>query len=223
MKTRERMFIEGDKLVLVEEISKREVALKDFVERYAALEAPPIELMLPDNCVFYRKHKNEILVLTCHAPTKRSIQRLSHKKDKYLFTNLALPWVIFSHRFHAQGDSESTYRGSKIFFANKRFSGLNDLVGIPPLHNVDNGGGICMGGGLSLPMEMSIVDKVREAETHFWAAPFNHDLGENNLSLVGGGIRSWGGMSSKNPRFIVENVDWRHRTLRDALRYDLQN
>jgi hypothetical protein len=193
MHSRKFLRIEGDLATLVTEVTEREVALDDLLNRLAE-QRSAISGMLPAGCRFWvRSPEGREVFVVEQLPMRRQIEY--HASNRYgsepVIHRIALPYVVFVVST-AGGRIETLSH----FFRTSALRSLDDPLEHSCLPNTSDDGIVCLGsvhvGGDSLPER---IDGLIGA---FWGSRFNADIRRHPLPFSGG-FRAWASRSRRDP------------------------
>jgi hypothetical protein len=193
MHSRKFLRIEGDLATLVTEVTEREVALDDLLNRLAE-QRSAISGVLPAGCRFWvRSPEGREVFVVEQLPMRRQIEY--HASNRYgsepVTHRLALPYVVFVVST-AGGRIESLSH----FFRTSALRSLDDPLEHSCLPNTSDDGIVCLGsvhvGGDSLA---ELIDGLITA---FWSSRFNADIRRHPLPFSGG-FRAWASRSRRDP------------------------
>ena len=212
MHSRKYLRIEGDLATLVTEVTEREVALDDLLNRLAE-QRSAISGMLPAGCRFWARSPEgrEVFVVE-QLPMRRQIEY--HASNRYdsepVIHRIALPYVVFVVST-AGGRIESLSH----FFRTSALRSLDDPLEHSCLPNTSDDGIVCLGtvhvGGDSLA---ELIDGLITA---FWSSRFNADIRRHPLPFSGG-FRAWASRSRQDPMAgLSAQYDRYWRTLRQVV------
>lgn len=138
-------------------------------------------------------------------------QRLGKKRHFHL----ALPYVIFV--IHLSVDNEGTI--GLMYFSNKPFVSMEQLVFQPCLPNVSSDGSLCLPDNLYNDAGLVVDSFIKEGRyseavdliiDRIWKATFNKDIIDCFDEITGSCLRSlwhWERNSRENPLFVL-NIKW---------------
>jgi len=193
MHSRKFLRIEGDLATLVTEVTEREVALDDLLNRLAE-QRSAISGMLPAGCRFWvRSPEGREVFVVEQLPMRRQIEY--HASNRYgsepVIHRIALPYVVFVVST-AGGRIESLSH----FFRTSALRSLDDPLEHSCLPNTSDDGIVCLGsvhvGGDSL------TERIDGLIGAFWGSRFNADIRRHPLPFSGG-FRAWASRSRRDP------------------------
>ena len=191
--SRKYLRIEGDLATLVTEVTEREVALDDLLNRLAE-QRSACSQMLPAGCRFWVRsgEGREVFVIE-QLPMRRGVEY--HASNRYgsepVIHRLSLPFVVFVVSAQA-GRVESLSN----FFRTAPLASLDDALEQSCLPNTSDDGIVCLGtvhvGGDSL------TERIEGLIGAFWSSRFNADIRRHPLPFSGG-FRAWASRSRRDP------------------------